>query len=152
MEAVAKPQLTGIGHIDLTVTDGERSVRWWQDVMGFTQVATRERPDFKLWTMMDSSGLVVSIMTHVACDGAPFNKTRVGLDHLAFRVAGRKELEEWVRHLDACGVAHSGIQDELGGPLVGFRDPDNIQLELHALDESDPVVADATVKVQTSQP
>jgi catechol 2,3-dioxygenase-like lactoylglutathione lyase family enzyme len=147
--SMAQPQLAGLAHIDLTVTDAERSLRWWQDVMGFTLVATRERPNFKLWTMMDSSGVVVSIMTHVACDGEPFNETRVGLDHLAFRVAGRKELEEWVRHLDACGVPHSGIQEELGGPLVGFRDPDNIQLELHALDQSDPVVTDAILK--TSQ-
>ena len=30
------------------------------------------------------------------------------------------------------GVEHSGIQEENGGPLIVFRDPDNIQLELWA--------------------
>jgi hypothetical protein len=33
-------------------------------------------------------------------------------------------------------VAHSEIKDENGGPLITFRDPDNIQLELHAFDMS----------------
>ena len=147
---MAKPQLSGFGHIDFTVTDGERSVRWWKDVMGFTQIGSRERPDFKLWSLMDSSGLVVSVMTHTASDGEPFDERRVGLDHLSLRVAGRDALEEWVRHLDALGVEHSGIQEELGGPLVVFRDPDNIQLELHALDLGDSIVTDAISKTQVS--
>jgi catechol 2,3-dioxygenase-like lactoylglutathione lyase family enzyme len=145
---MANPQLSGYGHVDLTVRDGERSMRWWQDVMGFTLVSTRERPDFKLWTLMDSSGVVVSIVTHSTCDGAPFDETRVGLDHLSFRVADRNALEEWMRHLDALGVEHSGIQDELGGPLVVLRDPDNIQLELHAVDLADPDVIAATTRTQ----
>jgi hypothetical protein len=60
-------------------------------------------------------------------------------------------LEEWVGHLDALGVKHSAIQEELGGPLVVFRDPDNIQLELHAVDLEDPIVTDAIASAQTSQ-
>jgi len=37
------------------------------------------------------------------------------------------ELEAWVKHLDALGVAHPGIKD---GHILTVRDPDNIQLEL----------------------
>jgi catechol 2,3-dioxygenase-like lactoylglutathione lyase family enzyme len=131
---VAKPQIAGFGHIDLTVTDGVRSLRWWRDVMGFEQVATREHPNFKVWTLVDPTGVVVSIMTHAESDGTPFDERRVGLDHLAFRVEDRAALEAWVHHLDDFGVEHSGIQDELGGPVVVLRDPDNIQLELWAFD------------------
>ncbi|MGA9677409.1 MAG: hypothetical protein WBR28_19920 [Mycobacterium sp.] len=39
-------------------------------------------------------------------------------------------MERWVSHLDAKGVAHSGIVDMGFGPTLVFRDPDNIQLEL----------------------
>ena len=39
-------------------------------------------------------------------------------------------------HLDELGVARSAIQDENGGPLIAFRDPDGIQLELWAFDPS----------------
>jgi catechol-2,3-dioxygenase len=148
---MAKPQLSGFGHIDLTVTDGERSARWWQDVMGFTQITFRERPDFKVWGLMDSSGVYVGLMTHSGGDGERFGEQRVGLDHLAFRVADRDALEQWVRHLDSLDVQHSGIQDEVGGPLLVLRDPDNIQLELHAVNLTDPAVTDLTAKAQVPQ-
>lgn len=55
----------------------------------------------------------------------------MGLDRLAFRVADREELQQWVTHLDAHGVPHSGIIDTGFGPTVVFRDPDNMQLEFY---------------------
>jgi hypothetical protein len=58
-----------------------------------------------------------------------FNERRIGLDHLSFEVDDRDELASWVTHLDAKGVDHSGINDTDFGPVVAFRDPDNIQLE-----------------------
>jgi catechol 2,3-dioxygenase-like lactoylglutathione lyase family enzyme len=27
------PEINGFGHIDLTVTDAERSARWWEEVL-----------------------------------------------------------------------------------------------------------------------
>jgi hypothetical protein len=40
-------------------------------------------------------------------------------------------LDEWVAHLDALGVAHSGITEPsyTRNAMLTFRDPDNIQLE-----------------------
>jgi glyoxylase I family protein len=119
---MAQPQLAGFGHIDLTVRDGERSIRWWQEVMGFKTIATRDRPDFKLWTLMDPSGVVVSVMTHAESDGEPFDERRVGLDHLAFRVADRDALENWVRHLDVvCQIPASRTSS--GGRSSSFATP-----------------------------
>jgi hypothetical protein len=46
----------------------------------------------------------------------------------------RSTVEEWAAHLDRLGIPHSGIKDENGGPLLTLRDPDDIQLELHAYD------------------
>jgi catechol 2,3-dioxygenase-like lactoylglutathione lyase family enzyme len=129
------PAMDGLGHIDLTVTDAERSVDWWTEVMGFdVLVAAWERPGFQGWTMAHPSGLAVTLIVHDRGDRTAFDETRVGLDHLAFRVRDYQTLEAWVEHLDALGVPHSGIQDEHGpaGPLIVLRDPDNIQLELTA--------------------
>ena len=53
----------------------------------------------------------------------------MGLDHFAFDVANREELERCVSHLEAHGVPNSGIIDGGFGPTVVFRDPDNMQLE-----------------------
>jgi catechol-2,3-dioxygenase len=63
-----------------------------------------------------------------------FEERAIGLDHFALRVQDRPTLEEWVRYLDTQGVAHSGIKEENGGPLVTLRDPDGIQVELWAFD------------------
>ena len=49
------------------------------------------------------------------------------------RRTSRDELEEWVEHLDGCGVPHSAISEMPYGSVVVFSDPDNIQLELMAV-------------------
>jgi glyoxylase I family protein len=62
-----------------------------------------------------------------------FDETRVGLDHLAFAVAGPSELDAWASRLAAAGVVHSPIAPANsipGAAVLVFRDPDNIQLEL----------------------
>jgi glyoxylase I family protein len=84
--------------------------------------------------MLHPSGVSVGLMTHDVASSSTFDECAVGLDHLAFNVRDRETLEEWASHLDALGVAHSEIKEENGGPLMTFRDPDNIQLELHAFD------------------
>ena len=133
---MARPEITGFGHIDLTVTDPERSVRWWEQVMGFRLVDHYERPGRKGWAMWHRTGVPVGLMIHDERVSDEFNERAVGLDHLAFRVSDRAALEEWAQHLDQLGVSHSGIQEERGGPLIVFRDPDNIQLEVWAFDPS----------------
>ena len=129
MEA-AMPQLKGFSHIDLTVSDRERAAAWWQDVMGFTVVSRWRGDSFDVITLMHPSVLVVSVMTHDAPQSGAFDERRIGLDHIAFQVADRDELQQWVAHLEAKGVTQSGIADMSYGPTLVFRDPDNIQLEL----------------------
>ena len=140
-EGVRMPDLVGYSHLDLTVTDGERSARWWQDIMGFELVNRFRGPSFSGWSLMHPTGLVVSVMTHDDGPTEPFSERRVGLDHLSFHVADRAELERWIDHLDASGVEHSVIIEYHFGPTVVLRDPDNIQLELF-VHPSEEVAAD----------
>jgi glyoxylase I family protein len=131
---MAFPPIDGLGHIDLTVTDVERSVRWWEEVMGFSLVAQSERQGFKVWNVFHPSFLSIGLVQFDEPATERFNERAIGLDHLALRVPDRAALEEWARHLGNLGIAHSGIQEENGGPLLVLRDPDNIQLELWAFD------------------
>ncbi len=50
--------------------------------MGFRLVSTRERPDFKLCTVIHTSGFFIGLMEHT--NGLPdrFDERAVGLDHL----------------------------------------------------------------------
>jgi len=127
----ATPKLMGFSHIDVTVSDCDRAASWWQEVLGFTLVHRHHDQTLDAAAMIHPSGAVVDAVTHHASASSDvFDERRVGLDHLSFRVADVDELRRWVAHLDAKGVAHSGIIDSGYGPTVVFRDPDNIQLEL----------------------
>jgi len=138
------PEHMGISHIDLTVFDCERAAVWWQDVMGFTLVHRTSGETFETRSLVHPSGVAVTVMTHdVTPELGAFDERRVGLDHLAFRVADRDELQRWVSHLDAKGVTHSGIIDIGYGPTLIFRDPDNMQLEFYSHQRVDEIQLDA---------
>ncbi|HSB86174.1 MAG TPA: hypothetical protein VLD86_07700, partial [Ilumatobacteraceae bacterium] len=55
---------------------------------------------------------------------------RQGLDHLAFTVADREELDRWAEQLDKLGVDNSGVIDVPVGAILNFKDPDEIGLAL----------------------
>jgi catechol-2,3-dioxygenase len=38
VEAVGMPEIMGFSHVDLTVSDCDRAVQWWQEVLGFILV------------------------------------------------------------------------------------------------------------------
>ena len=61
-----------------------------------------------------------------------FSEFRIGLDHVAFGVANRQELETWAGRLDELGIEHDAIKDATYGSGVSFRDPDGIPLEFFA--------------------
>jgi len=131
------PAVTGFGHLDLTVTDGARSAAWWEEVLGFQMIAVNERPGFTIRSMnLPGTYFTVQLVTHERGTTGRFDEHAVGLDHFALRVPDRAALEAWAEHFDRLGIEHSGVQEEQGGPLIVFRDPDNIQLELWALDPS----------------
>ncbi|HMG27996.1 MAG TPA: VOC family protein [Acidimicrobiia bacterium] len=127
------PEIAGISHIDLTVTDIERSLPFYTDVLGFTAVARENRADREM-VVLRHPGLANSVClnAHHQSHSSLFDERSPGLDHLSFRVANRSELDAWLQQLEAHGVSHSAIADTPHGPVLVFRDPDNIQLELMA--------------------
>jgi glyoxylase I family protein len=138
------PELVGISHIDLTVSDCRRAADWWHDVMGFTLVNHQQADTYETMSLVHPSAATVTVMTHDGTAGSgPFDERRVGLDHLAFRVADRNELERWATYLETKGVPHSGLIDTGFGPTVVFRDPDNIQLEFYVHPGADQVIPNA---------
>lgn len=127
-------QATGIHHFTLTVTDLDRSVAFYRDLLGF-QIAV----DLGERKIMSNGSILLVVATPPdpaqAIADDRFSENRVGLDHISFTVASRGDLEEASRFFDSQGVSHGEIKD-LGPDLriyvLAFRDPDNIQLELTA--------------------
>ena len=131
---------TSIAHIRLTVTDIARSRDFYESVFNWpvnlempenADDATRERFAFLFGGVIYNVGDSRVGLRPGADD--TFHEDRTGLDHLAFRVGSKSELDNAATHLDGLGIAHEPIKDIGVMYILEFRDPDNIALELIAL-------------------
>jgi glyoxylase I family protein len=130
------PTITGISHVDLSVTDIEASEAWYRELLGAIPLFGGRNDDHGLevrYLIEPASGVVIGLEQHDANLGTPFDERRVGLDHLAFNVESRAVLDEWRARLDELSIPHSGITEEEPWDVLVLRDPDNIQLELFFL-------------------
>ena len=123
-----------IGHVVLTVRDLSVSAPWYEALFQAGPVLDEDtEPDLHHTVYLLGNGTLVSLHQHgTPAPDEPFSEFRVGLDHVAFGVANRAELEKWARRLDELGIAHGGIKDAGYGSGVSFRDPDGIALEFFA--------------------
>ncbi|MEW2355772.1 VOC family protein [Spirillospora sp. NPDC029432] len=126
--------VSGFGHVSVTVSDLDRSGRWYERVLGLERVAELDKPAFRKVIFEDrASGIVISL-THHGAKGSGDSATefRTGLDHLAFVVPSFRELEAWRARLDEFEVRRTEILETSTGWVLVFRDPDNLQLEFYA--------------------
>jgi glyoxylase I family protein len=131
---VATPPLASLHHVGITVTDLDRSVTWYGEMLGMVQWMEETYPGGRTAGLMRPGTHVhVGLDAHDRNDGEDFSPHRTGLDHLCFGVASRAELDDWRAHLTARGVACSEIRDytePIPFSLFTFNDPDGVALEL----------------------
>jgi len=130
---------TSIAHVRLTVTEIERSRQFYESVFDWPVLLevpenvdekTREQFGFLFGGVIYDLGGTLLGLRPVATDR--FDEDRAGLDHIAFRLANKAELDAAAAHLDEIGVGHEPIKDIGPSYILEFRDPDNIALELSA--------------------
>ncbi len=124
------PGFSGIGHLDLSVSQVEASAAWYEQVLGLHRLRRVEFPDRTMVVLRHRSGLIVGLNQHAAFPGGRFDERRAGLDHVGFSVEHRAQLDEWQQWLASLGVEHSPVADSAVGSALVFRDPDHIQLEM----------------------
>src|SRR5271157_2762070 len=99
-----------IAHVRLTVTDIERSRRFYESVFGWpilleipenADETTRGLLGFLYGGVIYDLGGTLVGLRPVASDR--FHEDRCGLDHIAFRVGSKDELEAAAAHLDEVG-------------------------------------------------
>ena len=133
--------LGAIHHIRLTVTDIERSRKFYTELLGF-EVAVeapashdpKSDPSYPvLWGgVVMAKGSYLLGLRPVAAKGDRFDEDRVGLDHLSFNVESRAAMDAAIKLLDERGITRGEVREltSFGICVLPFRDPDNIQLEL----------------------
>ena len=123
--------ITGFRHAGLTVTDLERSVAWYADVLGFKELFRETRGQRTAVIMgMPTTSLLLGLNHSADGTNDAFTPFRTGLDHLCFAVASREEVNAWATRLAEHGVAHSGVIEMKTSPIVNFKDPDGIALAI----------------------
>jgi glyoxylase I family protein len=128
------PACPSIAHAAVTVTDLDRSTKWYQALFASEPVLDEdeEAGGFHHTVFLLGGGQLFGLHTHPAGAGDQFDEHRTGLDHIAFGCKDRDELQTWAARLDELGIANGGIKDAHYGSGVSFRDPDGIALEFFA--------------------
>jgi catechol 2,3-dioxygenase-like lactoylglutathione lyase family enzyme len=130
------PSLTGISHVGLTVRDVETSEAFYTELLGMVRLFVEPHSvgeGYAVVMTRPGTALFLGLDHHPEADRQVFSERRTGLDHLALSVENREDLDRWVIHLDAHGVAHSTIVDvDEPSPhaQLTLRDPDGIPIEL----------------------
>ncbi|MFI9100131.1 VOC family protein [Streptomyces fildesensis] len=127
------PELAGIHHVKLPVTDLPRSLPWYEKVFGF-----RTTIEFA-----DADGVVRGVGGEVAGLGDTMVTFREnpeaakgceGFDPVSFAVQGLADIEAWAAHLDTLDIPHSPVIEASIGWLLVFNDPDGLALHLYSWD------------------
>ena len=120
----------GLHHTALLCADVERTVRFYQDVLGFPlteMVGNRDYEGSTHFFFDIGNGNLLAFFDFPGLDVGPYAEVLGGLHHCAISV----EPERWqhlVGNLERAGVDH----EVHSGVSVYFRDPDGARIELIA--------------------
>ncbi len=125
------------GHIGLNVTDLDRSLAFYRDVLGFSLLAEGKEEDGPSGTrryafLGDGERLALTLWQQA---GQPYGPDRAGLHHLALEADSIERVREYEEALRAYGAefAHDGVvahREGAGSGGIFFHDPDGTRLEI----------------------
>ncbi|MET9785489.1 VOC family protein [Streptomyces canus] len=120
------------GHIGLNVTDLDRSLAFYRDVLGFTPLAEGKEEGRRYAFLGDGENLVLTLWQQAE---QSYASQRAGLHHLALEADTIEKVREYEEALRAYGVdfAHDGVvahREGAGSGGIFFHDPDGTRLEI----------------------
>ena len=118
-----------IGHVHLKVSDLERALGFYRDVLGFElQVRAGEDAAF-----LSAGGYHhhIGLNTWQSKGGSPPPPQSTGLFHTAIRYPTRRALAAAVRRVLDAGIPLSGASDHGVSEAIYLRDPDSNGVELY---------------------
>jgi len=118
-----------IGHTHLKVSDIERSLEFWRDVLGF-ELQTRYGSDA---AFVSAGGYHhhIGLNTWESAGGSPPPRGHTGLFHVALLYPTREALADALRRLAEAGVSIDVASDHGVSEAIYLRDPDENGIELY---------------------
>jgi len=120
----------GLHHTALISSDVERTVRFYQDVLGFPLTELIENRDYagsSHFFFDIGNGNLLAFFDFPGLDVGPYAEVLGGLHHMAISVDPQR-WEQLVERLTEAGIEHAVHS----GVSVYFRDPDGARIELIA--------------------
>jgi len=127
------PEVLGVDHLDLTVTDLSRSLPFYEKVLGALGFRKMVHP---YYNGFHNAHMIIGIKEAAPEEkAAGHNRFRAGLHHLALKVKRREDVDRFHDFLVAVGIPV--LDPPVSYPAYGpryyalfFADPDGIKLEL----------------------
>lgn len=115
---------THMGAVELSVSDLDRSLDYWQSVVGL-RVLAREHG-------VASLGTDTELVRFVEEPGAQPADGHTGLYHVALLVPDRRSLARWLAHAARDQTRIEGLSDHAVSEAIYLRDPDRHGIEIYA--------------------
>jgi catechol 2,3-dioxygenase len=118
-----------IGHVHLKVSDLDRAIAFYRDVLGFELM--QRMGDEAAFLSAGGYHHHIGLNTWESEGGAPPPPGTTGLYHVAIRYPDRQTLAQAVRAVVDAGVPVSGASDHGVSEAIYLRDPDQNGIELY---------------------
>jgi catechol 2,3-dioxygenase len=123
---MALPADAHIGQVSLTVRDLDRSLSFYQDVLGFVEITRAGRV-----SRLAPAGGKVLIELHERTDAIAKPRRSTGLYHFAILVPSRAALGRSLRRLIDTRYPLTGASDHLVSEALYLDDPDGLGIEIY---------------------
>lgn len=126
---MTQPISGSVGHIHLKVSDLERSVAFYRDILGFPVQARRGNEAAFLGA--DGYHHHIGLNTWDSLGATPPPSGHTGLFHSAFLYPDRATLATVLQRVIDAGVPIDGASDHGVSEAIYFRDPDDNGIEIY---------------------
>lgn len=126
-----------LGHVVFYVEDLERSLGFYRDLLGFTEIGRIF--DGKAAALTSGRTHHELLLIEVGDAPRPPSGRRLGLYHIGIKIGNcLEELKEAKRELERAGAELSGMSDHTVSQSLYLADPDGTEVELYV--DADPAI------------
>jgi len=120
---------TGMGAVELTVADLDRTLDYWQREIGLRVLERGVLEGGGGWA---SLGTDTEVLRFIEEPGAQPDTGHTGLYHVALLLPDRLSLARWLAHAARDRVSLTGLSDHAVSEAIYLRDPDHHGIEIYA--------------------